>query len=395
MAPAWERRKLATLVFCDVSGSTALGERVDPESVQELMALYFREMREALERHGGRGGEVHRRRGRWRCSGCRRRTRTTRCVPAGRRWRCRRGSTALNEELERRFGTRIAVRIGREHAARSCGDAAGDVRDRRRGQRRRAAGAGGRAGRGAARRDDLPARARRGHGSSRSSRSRRRASRSRCAPTGCSRSAALGPLPRRGGSAAGRARRRARAARARVRRRGRRAALPARHGRRRAGRGQVAAGGRARRAGRAARAGRARRAASPTARGSPTGRSARSCASWPGSATSTRSPRRARSSTACSSRVENGPVVAARIAQLLGLAEGAATADQTAQAIAPFLAAAGAERPLRRARRRHPLGRAGAARPARRAPGDDRGHAAAARLPGAAGAARDAVPSGR
>ena len=38
--------------------------------------------------------------------------------------------------------------------------------------------------------------------------------------------------------------------------------------------------------------------------------------------------------------------VAARIAQLLGLAEGAATADQTAEAIASFLAAAAAERPL-------------------------------------------------
>jgi hypothetical protein len=38
-APAAGRRMLATLVVCDVAGSTALGERVDPESVQELMQI--------------------------------------------------------------------------------------------------------------------------------------------------------------------------------------------------------------------------------------------------------------------------------------------------------------------------------------------------------------------
>jgi class 3 adenylate cyclase len=48
-----ERRKLATLVFCDLSGSTALGEHVDPEAVRGLMLSYFHEMRSALERHGG------------------------------------------------------------------------------------------------------------------------------------------------------------------------------------------------------------------------------------------------------------------------------------------------------------------------------------------------------
>ena len=41
------------LVFCDLVGSTALGERVDPEALQELLALYFVAMRAALERHGG------------------------------------------------------------------------------------------------------------------------------------------------------------------------------------------------------------------------------------------------------------------------------------------------------------------------------------------------------
>src|SRR5688572_5277042 len=48
-----ERRKPATLLFCDLSGSTAMGERVDAESVRELMFRYFHEMRSAIERHGG------------------------------------------------------------------------------------------------------------------------------------------------------------------------------------------------------------------------------------------------------------------------------------------------------------------------------------------------------
>ena len=47
------RRKLATVLFCDVSGSTALGESVDAETVRDLMFRYFHEMRSAIERHGG------------------------------------------------------------------------------------------------------------------------------------------------------------------------------------------------------------------------------------------------------------------------------------------------------------------------------------------------------
>src|ERR671934_2173418 len=51
--PAPEHRKLATLLFCDMTGSTALGERVDAESVREMMFSYFHRMRDAIERHGG------------------------------------------------------------------------------------------------------------------------------------------------------------------------------------------------------------------------------------------------------------------------------------------------------------------------------------------------------
>ena len=52
-APAVERRKLVTSVFCDLSGSTEMGERAEAETVFDLMRSYFDAARTALERHGG------------------------------------------------------------------------------------------------------------------------------------------------------------------------------------------------------------------------------------------------------------------------------------------------------------------------------------------------------
>jgi class 3 adenylate cyclase/tetratricopeptide (TPR) repeat protein len=52
-APSREVRKTVTVLFCDVSGSTAMGERLDPESTRRVMARYFESMRAAIERHGG------------------------------------------------------------------------------------------------------------------------------------------------------------------------------------------------------------------------------------------------------------------------------------------------------------------------------------------------------
>ena len=42
-----------TVVFCDVVGSTALGESTDPEALRALLARYFERMRGILESHGG------------------------------------------------------------------------------------------------------------------------------------------------------------------------------------------------------------------------------------------------------------------------------------------------------------------------------------------------------
>jgi class 3 adenylate cyclase len=48
-----ERRKFVTVLFCDVVGSTALGEATDPEVTRVLLARYFERMKAAVERHGG------------------------------------------------------------------------------------------------------------------------------------------------------------------------------------------------------------------------------------------------------------------------------------------------------------------------------------------------------
>jgi class 3 adenylate cyclase len=48
-----EVRKVVTVLFCDLAGSTALGERTDPEALRVLMGRYYDTARAALERHGG------------------------------------------------------------------------------------------------------------------------------------------------------------------------------------------------------------------------------------------------------------------------------------------------------------------------------------------------------
>src|SRR5437868_7613668 len=52
-APAREQRKTVTVLFCDVTGSTALGESTDPEALRALLARYFERMKGIVEAHGG------------------------------------------------------------------------------------------------------------------------------------------------------------------------------------------------------------------------------------------------------------------------------------------------------------------------------------------------------
>src|SRR5437773_2192010 len=48
-----EVRKTVTVLFADLTGSTSLGERLDPESLREILRRYFETFQRALERHGG------------------------------------------------------------------------------------------------------------------------------------------------------------------------------------------------------------------------------------------------------------------------------------------------------------------------------------------------------
>ena len=48
-----EQRKTVTVLFCDVTGSTAFGESTDPEALRALLARYFERMKGIVESHGG------------------------------------------------------------------------------------------------------------------------------------------------------------------------------------------------------------------------------------------------------------------------------------------------------------------------------------------------------
>src|SRR3954449_1431555 len=110
-APARELRKTVTVLFCDVTGSTALGERIDPESLRRVMARYFETAKAIVERHGGTVEKfigdavmavfgvptVHE-------------DDALRAVRAADELRSALGG--LNDELEASYGTRLELRMG-------------------------------------------------------------------------------------------------------------------------------------------------------------------------------------------------------------------------------------------------------------------------------------------
>jgi class 3 adenylate cyclase/tetratricopeptide (TPR) repeat protein len=110
-APAREVRKVVTVLFCDVTGSTALGERIDPESLRRVMSRYFETAKAIVERHGGTVEKfigdavmavfgvptVHE-------------DDALRAVRAADELRG--GLDGLNDELERGYGTRLELRMG-------------------------------------------------------------------------------------------------------------------------------------------------------------------------------------------------------------------------------------------------------------------------------------------
>ena len=53
MAISTEERRIVTVLFADMAGSTALGESLDPEEMRRLLARYYAIARESVEQHGG------------------------------------------------------------------------------------------------------------------------------------------------------------------------------------------------------------------------------------------------------------------------------------------------------------------------------------------------------
>ena len=106
-----EVRKTVTVVFCDVTGSTSLGETRDPELMRRVLARYFDEMRVPLEHHGGTvekfiGDAVMAVFG----TPVMHEDDALRALRAAADMRDR--LAVLNEELEGSYGVRLEIRIG-------------------------------------------------------------------------------------------------------------------------------------------------------------------------------------------------------------------------------------------------------------------------------------------
>lgn len=104
-------RKTVTVVFSDLVGSTSLGERLDTETLREVLARYFEQMQKVLEHHGGTvekfiGDAVMAVFGLPRV----REDDALRAVRAA--WEMKIALAALNEELDARWGVRLANRTG-------------------------------------------------------------------------------------------------------------------------------------------------------------------------------------------------------------------------------------------------------------------------------------------
>jgi class 3 adenylate cyclase len=53
MAVSTEERRIVTVLFADMAGSTALGEQLDPEEMRALLARYYTVARETVQEYGG------------------------------------------------------------------------------------------------------------------------------------------------------------------------------------------------------------------------------------------------------------------------------------------------------------------------------------------------------
>lgn len=117
-------RKVVTVLFSDVSGFTALGERLDPESLQQLVGRWFHEAQRVIARHGGVVEKY--------MGDC---VMAVFGVPVVHEDDALRAARAalemretlaeLNRELERRWGVRLQVRTGVNTGEAVVGEAPG------------------------------------------------------------------------------------------------------------------------------------------------------------------------------------------------------------------------------------------------------------------------------
>src|SRR4029078_4891539 len=120
-------RRTVTVLFADIADWTALGERLDPESLRQVMTRYFDAMGAVLESHGGTlekfiGDavmavfaipELHE-------------DDALRAVRAATDLRL--ALAGLNEEFEQQLGVRIGIRVGVNTGEVVAGDGTGGQR---------------------------------------------------------------------------------------------------------------------------------------------------------------------------------------------------------------------------------------------------------------------------
>ncbi len=121
-----ENRRLVTVLFGDLSGSTTLGERLDPEDLRRILTSFFSVLSREIQRYGGTvdkyiGDAVMAVFG----APVAHEDDAVRAVSAAIAMQAAIGS--LNEELDRRYGSRLAMRIGINTGEVVAGLMAGDV----------------------------------------------------------------------------------------------------------------------------------------------------------------------------------------------------------------------------------------------------------------------------
>ena len=110
-APSSESRRRVTILFCDLVGSTGIGDRLDPETYGQILRRFAETAHHAIEQHGGTvekfiGDAVMAVFG----APVLHEDDALRAVRAAAAIRER--MAALNEELAREYATRLAIRIG-------------------------------------------------------------------------------------------------------------------------------------------------------------------------------------------------------------------------------------------------------------------------------------------